>query len=420
MAKSIKVKNVNIGQGRPKICAIVMGETQEEILSLAERSNTVDCDMIEFRVDHFADVLEEDKVKSLMRRLRRTAQKPMIFTFRRKEEGGRVETTLGYYKKLLTMVADNSLADIIDVEASAVTDDALFIGSLRDMGAYVIVSRHDFEKTPSEEEIVRIYMEMQKLGADIVKVAFMPNSKKDVLSLVNATEEMTANYASCPIVAISMGHLGMITRIMGEFLESVITFAAITKSSAPGQINIEGLEQILDIIHENYKTVFLIGFMGSGKTSVANMLSLNYGLKRVDLDAVIEQREGMSVSEVRAHYGEAFGDKESKYLRQILKRNYQVVSMGMDIVAKRENIEMMKEKGTIIFLKASPETIENRLKNDMTRSVLADFEGLEYMTELMRERDEMYMKAADVVVNTDNKSVEQICKEIVETLGFTM
>ena len=420
MAKIIKVRNVNIGQGRPKICAIVMGETAEEILSLAERSNSVECDMIEFRVDHFAEVFEPDRVKSLLRKIRRIALKPMIFTFRRKEEGGKVETTLQYYKELLTMVAENSLADIIDVEASAVEDDSEFIPSIRDTGAFVIISKHDFSRTPSEAEIVRIYMEMQKMGADIIKVAFMPNSKKDVLSLINATEEMTSNFSSCPVVAISMGHLGMITRIMGEFLESVITFAAITKSSAPGQINIDGLEQILDIIHENYKTIFLVGFMGAGKTSVANMLALNYGLKKVDLDAVIEQKEGMSISELRSNSETAFHEKESKYLRHVLKQNYQVVSMGMGIVTKNENIDMMKEKGVIVFLKASPETIEKRLKNDMTRSVLSDFEGLDYMTELMKERDEMYMEVADYVIETDNKNIEEICKEIVETLGFTM
>lgn len=420
MARIIKVKGLNIGQGRPKICAVVMGSTSEEILDLAERSNGAQCDMIEFRLDYFADVLEPDKVKSLLRKLRRTAKKPILFTFRRRQEGGRVEPSPEYYREILIMTARSSLADIIDVEASAAELDTELIPEIKELGACVIVSKHDFEKTPSEAEIVKIYMDMQKMSADMVKVAFMPNSRKDVISLIAATEEMTSNFSSCPIVAISMGHLGMITRIMGEFLESVITFAAITKSSAPGQINIEGLEQILDIIHENYKTVFLVGFMGSGKTSVANYLAANYGLKKVDLDSVIEQREGMSIEEVKANSGNAFSEKESKYLRYILKQNYQVVSMGMGIVSKKKNVSMMKEKGMIVFLKASPETIASRLKGDMTRSVLSDFEGLEYLNGLMKERDEEYLNVADVVIETDGKNVEQICKEIVETLGFTM
>ena len=97
-----------------------------------------------------------------------------------------------------------------------------------------------------------------------------------MLNLITAAENVTSTYLSCPVVAISMGHLGMITRILGEFIESAITFAAITKSSAPGQIGIDKMETVLDVIHNNYKKVFLVGFMGTGKTAVANaMLPFN-------------------------------------------------------------------------------------------------------------------------------------------------
>ena len=102
MGKIVRVKNLMIGQGRPKICAIVLGKTTEEILDLAEKSNTVDCDLIEFRADHFENALDLGKTKSLLRKIKRVIKKPVIFTFRRYEEGGNVEAPVEYYKYLRT------------------------------------------------------------------------------------------------------------------------------------------------------------------------------------------------------------------------------------------------------------------------------------------------------------------------------
>ena len=421
MGKIVRVKNLMIGQGRPKICAIVLGKTTEEILDLAEKSNDVDCDLIEFRADHFENALDLGKTKSLLRKIKRVIKKPMIFTFRRFEEGGNVPAAIEYYKELLKMVAESNLADLIDVESSAVKDDPDFIGQLKDMDACVIVSKHDFEKTPDKNDLLLEFLAMQGQGADIVKMAYMPNSKKDVLNLVNAAEEITSDFASCPVITISMGHLGMVTRILGEFLESPITFASITKSSAPGQVNVEGLKPILDVIHDNYKKVFLIGFMGTGKTTVANALAANYGLNKIDLDAYIESREHMSIADIFSSQSESvFRDKETKYLRQVLKKNYQVVSLGGGIVLREENVELMKEKGVIVLLKASPETISERVKNDRTRPLLGENFDLDYIKDLMKQREAAYNKVADLVIDTDNKNVDQICKEIVETLGFTL
>ena len=89
MGKVIRVRNLEIGSGRPKICAIVLGETEREILDLAERSNTANCDMIEFRADHYAKILDLDAARTILGKIRKICRNPIIFTFRRKEEGGR-------------------------------------------------------------------------------------------------------------------------------------------------------------------------------------------------------------------------------------------------------------------------------------------------------------------------------------------
>lgn len=418
MPKTIKVKNLSIGQGRPKICALVMGETKEDILELAEKSNSVNCDMIEFRADYFPNITDWDTAQDLLSDLRKTVKKPIIFTFRSKEEGGKQEITAEKYKELLRFVAEGGFAELVDIEESSDCDSD-FIEELKSDGVYIILSKHDFDRTPSQEEIVKTFINMQNKGADIIKAAYMPNTKRDVLNLINATEEMTSNYAGCPVVAISMGHLGVVTRILGEFLESAITFASITKASAPGQINIEGMEKVLDIIHDNYKKVFLIGFMGTGKTTVANALANNYGLKKIDLDAYIESKEHMSIADMFASQSESyFRDKETKYLRNVLKMNYQVISLGGGIILRNENIEMIKEKGVIVLLTASPETIAKRLENDITRPLLGENMDLDCIKDLMKSRNEMYHEVADMIIDTDNKTVDAICKEIVETLGF--
>ncbi len=419
MGKVIKVKNVDIGQGKPKICAIVIGDSADEIISLAQEANENNCDMVEFRADYFEGILDLDSAKEIASKVRNTCKKPIIFTCRRKEEGGKREISLEYYKKLLKMVSMCYYAELIDVEASAIGDDRNFVEELKDNGSYVIISKHDFNKTPSFEEIIENFYEMRDMGADIVKTAYMPNNKRDVLNLINASVNMTNEYDFCPLVAISMGHLGVVTRIIGEFTESAITFCSMSKSSAPGQIPVEQLESVLEIIHTNYKKVFLIGFMGTGKTTVANALANKYGLKKIDLDAYIEQKENMSIFDIfETQSEEVFRDKETKHLRHVLRKDYQVISLGGGIILRKENIDMIKEKGEIVLLTASPETIEERVRNDKTRPLLGENFDLEYVKQLMSSREEAYHQVADVIIDTDNKSIDQICKEIVESLGF--
>ncbi len=113
----------------------------------------------------------------------------------------------------------------------------------------VVASNHDFEKTPEKDEIVRRLRKMQELGADIPKIAVMPQSRKDVLTLLSATEEMASEYADRPIITMSMSATGLISRLCGECFGSALTFGAVGKASAPGQMNASDLSEILNLIH---------------------------------------------------------------------------------------------------------------------------------------------------------------------------
>ena len=115
----------------------------------------------------------------------------------------------------------------------------------------VVASNHDFHKTPAQEEIVSRLKKMQELGADIPKIAVMPQNKKDVLTLLAATEEMATEYADRPIITMSMAGTGVISRLCGEVFGSALTFGAVGKASAPGQMGAEDLKTVLTLLNKS-------------------------------------------------------------------------------------------------------------------------------------------------------------------------
>ena len=142
--------------------------------------------------------------------------------------------------------------DLIDVEAF--TGDAIvtdIITRAHAAGVKVIASNHDFHKTPEKDEIVHRLCKMQELGADIAKIAVMPTCRRDVLTLLDATLEMQEQHADRPIITMSMAGTGVVSRLTGESFGSALTFGAASKASAPGQIGVEQLKQVLDIIHSS-------------------------------------------------------------------------------------------------------------------------------------------------------------------------
>lgn len=114
----------------------------------------------------------------------------------------------------------------------------------------VVCSSHDFQKTPDKNELVSRMVKMQQVGADLPKVAVMPHDSTDVLTLLAATVEMKDKYFATPIITISMGRLGVASRLCGEVFGSAMTFASVGDSSAPGQINLDVVNAVLDSIAE--------------------------------------------------------------------------------------------------------------------------------------------------------------------------
>lgn len=177
---------------------------------------------------------------------------PILFTFRTAKEGGEKAISNEAYKALNMAVAKSGYVDLIDVEAF--TGEEIVKSMIQEAHSYgvkVIASNHDFDATPEKDEIVRRLRMMQDYGADIPKMAVMPRNKQDVLTLLSATLEMSEQFADRPIITMSMAGTGVVSRLTGETFGSALTFGAATKASAPGQINVNELAQVLDIIHKS-------------------------------------------------------------------------------------------------------------------------------------------------------------------------
>jgi len=165
------------------------------------------------------------------------------------------------------------------------------------------------------------------------------------------------------------------------------------------------------------KNIFLIGFMGCGKSTIARMLSEKRGVTQAEMDEIIVQEQGMPITEIFEKYGEEhFRDIETDLIRRLQTSDGVVVSCGGGAVLREENRKMMKESGVIVWLTAKPETILERVKNSTNRPILNGHMNVEYIAELMEKRRECYQEAADYQLATDGKSREEICEEILEVV----
>lgn len=166
--------------------------------------------------------------------------------------------------------------------------------------------------------------------------------------------------------------------------------------------------------------VILIGFMGCGKSTIG--IRLSYRLKRVveDTDKRIEREQKKTISEIFAESGEAsFRDMETDLLTRMCdEKGFKIISTGGGLPLREENRKLLHKLGKVIYLRVRPETVYNRLKYDTTRPLLQGDNPLEKIQDLMGQRSSIYESAADVIIDVDEKSIEQILVEIVEALGY--
>jgi len=256
--------NENMMQpGRPKVAVPIVSAFPADIIEECERIVKLPCDVIEWRADYYLAAIEDldehlkdmngylDIIKILDDIEYIAAGKPVIFTVRSTAQGGQVQLTRQQLESVYGLVAQSGLAEYVDIELFD-AEGALHEEWIKDQieeihhhGGKVILSHHDFEKTPQPGELVEIVKTMYEAGADLCKAAVMACSKDDALNLLKATAFLNKKGIG-PIATMAMGEFGKTTRVAAGKYGSCLTFASGDEASAPGQVDTHTMKQWLD------------------------------------------------------------------------------------------------------------------------------------------------------------------------------
>jgi 3-dehydroquinate dehydratase I len=246
----VTVNGVSIGKGIPKVIIPLMGTTLEELKLEIATVKQEQPDIIEWRVDALNEANNIHAVLHALSEIKPLLEEvPLLFTFRSFKEGGEKKTTLEFYDKLLQKVIESNNIDLIDIELFTGGNVQTLVQKAKKHHISVLLSNHDFKTTPSTDEMLSRLLAMQNAGADITKLAVMPNNMGDVLRLLTVAEMMKTLHATQPFITIAMGPLGVLSRIAGEFVGSAASFGSGKQASAPGQITAAELKYILKKIH---------------------------------------------------------------------------------------------------------------------------------------------------------------------------
>ena len=244
-----KIGNIVLGQGLPKICIPLVARDEEGINRELDLMAGLDFDIVELRLDYFEGLEDYSGIKDLVGLIKDRLNKPLIIPIRTKNEGGNVYPSEATYFGLLEKIIEDRLAEAIDIEYMRKQERVVRLVALaKDKGLTSILSNHDFNSTPAREEIVTRLEAMIGMGADVAKIALMPTCPEDVLSLLGASSQVKGKYPDQALICISMGQMGMISRLAGQIFGSDMTFASGIEASAPGQISAKNLRRVLGIL----------------------------------------------------------------------------------------------------------------------------------------------------------------------------
>nr|WP_277560180.1 type I 3-dehydroquinate dehydratase [Acinetobacter beijerinckii] len=228
----------------------ITAKTKEQAIAQAKViAANQDADLAEFRIDLLDFAADSKQVIALGHELKNVlGDKPMIATIRTHNEGGKLTISDADYGKTYQAYLKQPFMDMLDVEMFR--DQQVVKNTVKlahDKKVLIVMSNHDFQKTPSEYEIVKRLLKQDELGADILKIAVMPQSKQDVFTLMNATLKVSQQSKKA-LLTMSMGKLGTISRIATANMGGSFSFGMIGEASAPGQIDVTQLKQFLKTV----------------------------------------------------------------------------------------------------------------------------------------------------------------------------
>lgn len=245
-----QVKNLNIGELPVKTIVPITAKTKQQAIEqakvIAENPNA---DIAEFRIDLLDFASDSKAVIALGKELNQILKnKPLIATIRTANEGGQLKVSDADYEKIYSAYLKQPFMQLLDIEMFRDSGSVKRLTQLAHKHkVLVIMSNHDFDKTPTQQDIEQRLLKQDQLGADVLKIAVMPKSKQDVFTLMNATLNVSQK-TSKPLLTMSMGRLGAISRIATANMGGSMSFGMIGEASAPGQIDVKQLKQLLNAV----------------------------------------------------------------------------------------------------------------------------------------------------------------------------
>ncbi len=234
---------------RPLLCIPVTGRSAEEVKAQVEAIVPLQPDLLEWRADFFENLGEQAEVLELLETIHGLTSLPLLFTIRSEREGGE-PIALSEEEKLdlLEAVCRSGKLTAVDYE---VENEARFVERIselaRETGVELVLSYHHFTRTPATEELMALGRRMEAYGASVAKLAVMPETREDVDRLLTFTRELD-RALEIPVITMSMGELGVLSRVIGWAYGSVLTFAVGVESSAPGQVPIRKLRRAIEAV----------------------------------------------------------------------------------------------------------------------------------------------------------------------------
>lgn len=252
MGDIISIRGLEIGAGAPKVCVSLVATTREDIMRQAELAANSRADMVEWRADYFKNVDSDEQLGEMLARIREIiGEKPLLFTVRTtKEGGGRLGISTAEHLSMNLSAINTGIPDLVDVEfLSGKIIAREIISAARKKGIYVIVSSNDFVSTPCKADILlRLHM-LLSMGADIPRFSAVAKKPDDLLNLLSATSEFTSKHTDKPVVTVSYGKMGNLSRVVGEYFGSAISFGFLKENTPPGQLSADELKPVLEALH---------------------------------------------------------------------------------------------------------------------------------------------------------------------------
>ena len=247
----ITIRDLVIGEGKPKICVTVTGKDENSIISEAHRAFLSAAEIIEWRADYFEGVQDDVMLIRMLKTIRMNiGSKAFLFTYRTKEEGGTIPFRDTEYMHILKIAIDSRLIDLIDIECCVSEYMAMeMIAYARQKNIYMIGSNHTAGFSLSIGEMEYRVRYMQKLGVDIARLTVIPQRKRDAYRLLLTTHDLSEDL-NFPIAVLGLGEYGKYTRVLGELFGSCLTCAVLDAGDDPSEISVSRMASLLDNLHD--------------------------------------------------------------------------------------------------------------------------------------------------------------------------